>query len=237
MLMWKASYLIIKGILAITLIAGVFNPSFAQEKSDTTFFRNAFKLDVIPLYFNFFDTRVQYRAAVEYERYLTNNISLGCYLDAGTYDKYKYIKYYNFFNENEGFYAIEQRVTTHGIHLLPNFNYYLLNPMGNPGRSCYASAMLDFSHYWKQVNYANSLTGKQYSDNYQQSRLGFGLGVGLKEYFAKHLFFEIKTSLFTRIYEHVSQDDRVSIRALDAQWTSHNYQFWWISNLKFGYAF
>ena len=39
------------------------------------------------------------------------------------------------------------------------------------------------------------------------------------------------------IFNSVSDNGRLPIKSLDAQWTSTNYNFWWISNLKIGYAF
>ncbi len=227
----------IKYLTTLIIVFGFFCPSFSQVKPDSLIHKNFVKIDLAPLYYDLFDNRVQIRTGVEYERYVFNHSSISCYLDMGLYDKYKFIKYYNFFNENQGMYSIQQNISIIGFHLIPGYNYYFFNSRKKANRCFYAGALMDFSYYQKEFEYFNSQTSEKYSDSYNQKKTGIGLGIGYKNQYGKHLFVELKTSLLTRIFNYISATGRTSIKSLDAQWTSTNYNFWWITNLKIGYAF
>lgn len=211
--------------------------SYSQEKKDSLFYNNSFKLDLLPLYYDFFDNRVQIRAGIEYEKFLKDNISLCGYFDFGVYDKYKFIKYYNFFNENQGLYSITQNVTIKGLHLLPSVNYFFHSPKKKTNRNFFGSVILDLGYYQKKLTYMNSNTLESYSYKYNQSKFGAGLGLGVKSDFGSRFFLELKTSFFAKIFYSNSDKTKNQMKSLDAQWTSQNYKFWWITNLKIGYAF
>jgi len=191
----------------------------------------------LPLYYDFFDNKVQIRAGLEYEKFIKKNISISGYLDLGVYDKYKFIKYYNFFNENQGFYSIQQDVTVKGFHLIPGINYYFHRLQKSSNRSLFGSAMIDFGFYQKIFAYLNSNSLENYSEKYNQKKLGAGIGIGIKSDFGSRFFIELKTSIFTKFFNSLSKDGKSQMKSLDAQWTSTNYKFWWITNLKIGYAF
>ncbi|MBI4945606.1 MAG: hypothetical protein HY840_04305 [Bacteroidetes bacterium] len=209
----------------------------SREKEDTLLYSNAVKLDFIPLYDVAFDSRFQIRIGLEYEKYISKNSSSTCYLDAGLYDRYDFIKYYGFFSQNQGMYSIQQRVSVTGFHLLPGYNYYFYTFRRNQNRRFFSSAVLDFGYYHKILSSLNTLTSVTEGNRYSQMKFGAGIGLGFKNSFGKHLFYELKTSMFAKLYNYISESGRNSIRSLDAQWTSPNYNFWWISNIKIGYAF
>jgi hypothetical protein len=189
------------------------------------------------LYFVFFDNRVQIRIGVEFEKLILKKSSISCYLDIGMYDKYRFVKFYNFFNENSGMYSVEQDITIKGFHLLPGYNYYFFNSKKNKNRKAFASALLDFGYYQKGISYLNSQTRESYEETYNQKRLGFGVGLGVRNNIGKHFFAELKTSIFTKLFNSMSKDERPPMKSLDSQWTSKDYNFWWITNIKIGYAF
>ncbi len=228
---------VIKLLTTTTIILSFFFQSFSQEKPDSLFHKKFIKLDLLPLYYDFFDNRVQIRIGAEYERYIFKKSSAACYLDIGLYDKYKFIKYYDFFNQQQGMYSIQQNVSIIGFHLIPSYNYYFYNSKKKTNRRFFSGAVIDFGYYHKKLAYYNSKTLDSYSDSYNQKKLGVGLSLGYKNQYGKHVFIEIKTSLLTKIFNYVSEDDRILIKSLDAQWTSSNYNFWWITNLKIGYVF
>lgn len=215
----------------------IFLHSYSQEAKDSIYNNNSLKLDIIPLYYDFFDNRVQIRAGLEFEHYLNENTSLSSYLDIGVYDKYKFIKYYNFFNENQGMYSIEQDIRISGFHLIPGYNYYFYKGKKNSNRNFFGSAMLDYGYYQKRFAYFNSKSLEEYAEKYNQHKLGLGLGLGFKNNFGSCFYFEFKTSLFAKIFHSISLPDKNEMKSLDAQWTSQNYNLWWITNLKIGYAF
>jgi hypothetical protein len=224
----------IKLITSLFFVMSLSLHSFSQEKIDSIIQNSAVKFDLVPLYSDLFDNRVQIRFGAEYEKKISKKASLECYLDIGLYDKYIYIKYYNFFNP---LYSIEQKVKIIGFHLLPGYNYYFYTSKKNPNRKYFAGAALDFGFYKKTLEYYNNQTSSGYPDNYYQLKLGVGLGLGLRNYVGKNIFFEFRTSMFTKGFSYISKDDRIAISSLDALWTSTNFKFWWISNLKIGYAF
>ena len=158
-------------------------------------------------------------------------------MDIGLYEKYNYIKYYDFFNQNQGLYSIQQKVSITGFHLLPSYHYYFRSFKKKFIDKFFAGAIVDLGHYKKNLDYFNTLTTGRYSDSYKQTRLGLGLSLGFKHNYQKRIFLELKTSLITKIMNHISEKDGTPIMALDAQWTSTNYNFWLVSNIKMGYAF
>jgi hypothetical protein len=230
------NHFFIKYITALVVVSGFYLSSFSQEKIDSLNHNQSLKLDLLPLYYDFFDTRVQIRAGIEYERNISENSSLSCYLDMGLYDKYKFIKYYDFFNEHLGMYSVQQNISIFGIHLIPGYNYYFFTTKDKQ-ISLFAGVVTDFSYYHKEFEYFNSQTSDKYSNSYNQKKLGAGLSLGLKNYVGTHVYIEFKTSLLTKIFGSLSKKEGIPIKSLDAQWTSLDYKLWWITNLKIGYAF
>jgi hypothetical protein len=229
-------YIFEKVLTTFILISCFCLPSLSQEKNDSLNFKNSIKLDLIPLYYDFFDSRVQVRIGAEYDHNISNNSFVSCYLDAGLYDKYKFIKYYDFFNENLGIYSIQQDISIIGFHIIPGYSYYFYNTTDKQ-INLFAGAIMDFGYYHKEFESFNSQTLERNSNNYNQKKLGIGLSLGFKNYIGTHIFIELKTSLSTKIFNLISKDERTPIKSLDAQWTSTDYKFWWITNLKIGYAF
>ncbi|OFX32752.1 MAG: hypothetical protein A2X08_06815 [Bacteroidetes bacterium GWA2_32_17] len=226
-----------KYLIMIAIISGFILQSFSQEKSDSLLYKKSIKIDLLPLYNDFFDNRVQIRVGCEYEQEFLKKSSVSCYIDAGLYDKYKFIKYYDFFNQQQGLYSIEQDVLIIGFHIIPSYNYYFYTFKNHPNEKLFSSIVLDFGYYKKELTYYNSQTNDRYSDSYNQNKLGVGLSLGYENQFGKHFSLEIKTSFLTKVFNYVSENGRISIKSLDAQWTSTNCNFWWVSNLKIGYAF
>ncbi len=226
-----------KTLTTFTIIISFFLQSFSQEKTDSLLKTNCIKFDIIPLYNNFFDTRVQIRIGTEYEKYVCEKSALSVYIDGGLYDKYKFIKYYDFFNQQQGLYSIEQDISIVGVHIIPSYNYYFYTFKNHPNEKLFLSTLLDYGYYYKKLDYYNSQTKDSYYDSYNQNKLGVGLGLGYKNQFSKHFLIELKTSFFAKVFNSISNDERIQIKSLDAQWTSTNYNFWWISNLEIGYVF
>lgn len=223
-------------IILISIIS-FFSSAYSQQKTDTLFLKSSFRLDIIPLYDVFFDSHLQLRAGIEYERLLSKKLSACIYVDGGLYDKYDFIKYYDFFNQNQGMYSLKQTVTTAGFHLLPACNYYFYFFRRKPNRNFFSGTVMDFSWYHKTTDSYNSLTAATSSDSYNQIRLGMGLNLGFQNRFRKHFLYELKTTMAVKIFNSISKEGVNPIRAMDAQWTSPNYNFWWVSNIKIGYVF
>lgn len=220
------------------LIQLFFSPYLAaqsiSEDRDSLILKNNIKLDLAPLYYDIFDNRIQIRLGFEYERILNNVSCLSLYTDVGLYDSYDYTKHYNFFNEAGGMYSINEKVSIIGIHQLPAYNYYLLYFKKKRPGGLFSAAALDLSYYQKLISTTDTQSDFKYNANYYQLKLGMGIGFGVKYFLSRRILTEIKTSFFTKIFNVVQGNPMLS---LDAQWTSPNYRYWWISNFKLGYAF
>lgn len=209
---------------------------FSQTKSDSLIYKNAVKFDLVPLYDDLFDSKMQARIGIEYERNLTKKSALDCYLDVGLYNNYEFIKYYNFFTP-PAMYTLNQKVSISGFHLIPAYHYYLFISKKESERSLFAGSLMDFSYYHKSLRTKNTATSETSNEQYNQSKLGVGLSVGCNFFVSKHFFIELKTSVVTKLFNKLSVDGKNEMMSLDAQWTSANYKFWWITNFKIGYAF
>lgn len=227
----------IKFLITLTIAIGFFLPVKSQEKKDSVIHYNYVKLDFVPFYYDLFENRSQRRIGMEYERYINEKSSVTSYLDIGRYDHYDYIKYYDFFSLNQRMYSIRQNVSIIGFHLIPGYNYYFYKSGKKNGMSFFSSAVMDFSFYKKEAVYYNDHSTDVYSDAYNQIKTGFGLSLGVKKSYGKHFFIEVKTSVVAKIFNYISEDERNQMMSLDALYTSTDYRFWWISNLKAGYAF
>ncbi|MBK6821105.1 MAG: hypothetical protein IPG85_16515 [Bacteroidetes bacterium] len=98
----------------------------AARKSIDTSINQAIKLDLAASYFTIFDNRKQLRVGLQYEKKITQQSILNWNIDIGMYDHYSFIKYYDFFNQQQGLYSIEQKVLITGFHLTPAY-YTLTN--------------------------------------------------------------------------------------------------------------
>ncbi len=223
------------------LFIGIFNYSIktsnAQIIDDSTSYKNSIKLDIVPFYFDFFDIRQQIRIGVEYEHVINKKSFASFYLDAGLYDKYIFIKYYNFFNEGQGMYSIKQNVTIKGFHLKPSYNYSVIFIGKKKHLGIFISSNLDFNYYEKEFDSYNSMLQIKTEDSYHQFKMGIGFGMGVKYLLSKHLFVELKTSINTKLFRIISKNNVNEIKSIDAQWINSNNQFWWVSEMKIGYAF
>jgi hypothetical protein len=210
---------------------------YAQKDTLSVSHKNAIKIDIFPMYYDFFDYRKQLRMGTEYERILNDRYSLSCDLDFGLFDDYKFVKYYDFFGQNGGMYSIEQAITIKGFHLTPAFNRILFRSKKKDSRNVFCSALADINVYRKKLDYFNSRTSEKYADDYSQTRLGLGIGIGARYGIGQHFFAEISTSFLGRIFYSISIKDVNIIKPLNAQWTDSRNNFWWVSHIKFGYAF
>jgi hypothetical protein len=228
---------ILKFIMVLLLLLSFSCSLFAQKKQDSTFCKNDLKLDLVPFYFDFFDAREQIRIGFEYERMINRNFSVSCYIDAGLYDNYTFIKYYDFFNQNQGMYTVEQNVSIRGVHLIPSCNYWFYRAKKKANRGIYTGVILDFHYYQKKLAYLNTQTFERTHEKYYQTGLGAGLDLGGRYGFGKHFFIELKTVFLGKIYRHANKQDVPLVKPLNAQWSDNKHNFWWISNLTLGYAF
>jgi len=207
-----------------------------QSDKDSIIYTNTISVDLLSLYYDFFDTRTQIRLGAEYEKQLSSKIFFSVYLDAGLYDKYTFIEYYDFFYDNGGLYSVNNNVTVTGLHFRPGLNYFWLH-LKRRNLGFFIGGTFDYNLYRKNIETVNSKTQIQTESTYFQNSLGFGFTTGAKFRFYKQFSAELKTSIFTKLYSQTSKQDAKAIRPLNAMWTDDKYKYWWYSEIKIGYDF
>lgn len=209
----------------------------AQHTKDSTIYKNAVKLDMVPLYFDFFDTRKQIRIGFEYERRFTPRGFLAFNFDVGMFDDYDFIKYHDFFNQTTGFYATKTHVKNYGIHFMPSYNYLFWKARKMANTGLFASGIIDFHYYQKILNSENGLDGSNYTSKYFQTCMGAGFGLGGRVGLGRHFFIDLRSSLLGRVFRVISIEDVPQIKPLNATWTNRKYTIWWVNSLQLSYAF
>lgn len=222
----------------ITLIfPGFSSETQAQHAKDTTIYKNIIKLDLVSPYLDFFDAQKQARAGVEYEYALSEKSSVACLMDMGIYDDYKFVKYYDFFNQGPGMHYTRTIAQINGIHFLPSYNYFLFQMKGKSNSGIFTGGILDFHYYRKKFSIFNSQTEVETSNQYTQTTLGIGPQLGIKYGFRRHIYLEAKTCTFFKLFNSISAKGMNAILPMDAQWSNSNYSFWWVTQFKVCYAF
>jgi len=199
--------------------------------------KDFFAIDVIPLYYDFFDYRKQIRVGVDYSRQFKTHWFVDGAIDCGLFDDYTFTKYYDFFNQSIGYHYITQEAVVTGFHFLPSGNYFFWQSKSKPGQGMYCGALFDLNFYRKKLDIFNSQTLENSSDVIKQFKTGVGVSLGGKCYIGRHFFAEIRTSVFAKIFFITSDKNINAIKSINSQWTSANNNYWWVSNLKIGYAF
>lgn len=179
----------------------------SQENKDSLCLKNSLKLDLIPLYNTFFDTRIQVRVGFEYERKINVKSFLSGYLDIGIYDKYVYRKYYDFFNQYQGMYFTDQDVAVNGFHIIPGYNYFIFQSKRKTNQGLFLGGNIDFNFYRKKLKFYNSQTSERNSQKYNQSKLALGLSLGWKWNLDSRFFIELQTSMFAVVLKNTSAEN------------------------------
>lgn len=227
-----------KNKIGIVTIIGLFLcfSVHSQEKKDSVAFKNSVKFDFVPILYDVAYYH-QLRLGLAYERNLNLKTFVECNLDFGIYNEYSYTKYYDFFNQNQGLYYVQQDVLVKGFHFLPAYNYFLIPSKSKLNQGVYAGVLVDFHYYNKKLNTFNSQSFEKTDEKYFQTKSGMGLCFGYKYGLTKHIFAEIKTSLLVKIFSYTSAKNKNEMLPLNAQWVDSKYRLWWVSNVMISYAF
>jgi hypothetical protein len=223
-------------IACLLLVGGVFSGN-AQSTRDSSGIKSRLSVDLISFYHVFFDTREQIRLGVSYERILPQGFSAGCHVDAGQYDNYTFIKYYDFFSESGPMWAIEQDVSVSGLHLMPFSDFRFFRSVKNPNRALKAGIALDYHYYKKKEALLNTLTFERTRQRYTQTGLSAGLSLSGSWGWGRHFLVECKTVLFGSLYRSLNEHGAAVIRSLQAQWNNNRRNLCWVNHLSIGYAF
>jgi hypothetical protein len=214
-----------------------FQPSLLYaSRPDSLLCKNLITADLLPLYYNFFDSKIQYRLGAGYSNVSHNDYFISHHLDFGIYDHYTFTKYYNLFGENSGLYYVEKNVFISGFHYMPSFNVYLVRTHSSRLNSIFSGIAIDFSFYHKQTSYFNSSNNDEWEMHYRQIRTGAGLQAGSRYQLTSRWFTEMKILFFSNIMCYSDDNDSEPIRSLPALWTRYDYKFWLSANICVGYV-
>ncbi|MBK6330027.1 MAG: hypothetical protein IPF62_05675 [Bacteroidetes bacterium] len=208
----------------------------AARKSIDTSINQAIKLDLAASYFTIFDNRKQLRVGLQYEKKITQQSILNWNMDIRNYDHYSFIKYYDFFNQQQGLYSIEQKVLITGFHLTPAYYTLIYQPHWLKPLKWFAGGGVDLSFYQKKINDFNSQTNEQSFQKIYQAKIGMGPSLSARYLITKHFFVELSSHFFMRIWKGISEKNVAIIQSHNAHWTDIHNQFWWVTQLKIAYA-
>jgi len=226
----------ISSFLTFLLLLGLSVSGFSQHGNVEVQRNNILKLNLISLP-PLFNNLNQQWLGIEYQRIISKKISVALMSNFGLFEKYTFTKYYNFFDEKEGFYHISEDVRIPGYHIIPTVNYYFLSHVDKPGQGIFISGKIDYYHYFIKKEIFNSLTNK--TDKLQNStyRFSIGLGIGVQYIAFNRFSLDLNISVFTKIISQSSEENMPELYPENSFWRSANNSTWSTINLMLGYKF
>lgn len=200
-------------------------------------FRNNFvKLSLLPISQSI-NGHNQKWFGIEYERFLKQKISISITVDAGLFEDYTFIKYYDFFEEQDGFSYCQTDARTRGYHIIPALKYYFLATKNKKGQGFYLSGALDFSQYFKVTDIYYSATNSTDMFNSSTTRLSIGAFLGGQYVAFSRLAIDLNISIFASLFSVNNGKYSEVIKPLNALWIFDNNTGYSTVNLMIGYAF
>lgn len=195
---------------------------------------SSIKLDLVSVYYTFFDVRKQLRFGVEYQPATYRKITPVYHLDAGLFDRYKFNKYFDFFNTSGGMYHIETNVRTIGFHFISGIKYNV-KPALNKKYTLFLSIQNDLNCFKKDIQTQNSKTYASTKDSENQIRMGLGPEMGLYCHLKNKFSLELKTAFFLKLFTLKSKQDSPDIKPYKAVWYDTYHTFWIIPRINICY--
>jgi hypothetical protein len=225
-------------LLVLSLTFASLGPLKSQEKGQLkqNVRNNMVKVDLVPV-IPLINGHNQKWVGLEYERLFHKKFSFDVSLDGGLFKDYTFIKYYNFFNEEMGFYHEDQNVTTRGYHFMPSFRFYFLQIKNTRGKGLYLGGILDYSQYFEKSSEYSSLTGITQNSKNTTSRLSLGLALGLQYTAWSRLVVDLNINFIAALFSGNKGDRTSALDPLIATWTYYNKVAWSSINFSMGYQF
>lgn len=207
-----------------------------QDSIPDIFRKNIIKINFIPV-IPALSGQSQQWVGIEYQRYINTRISVSLLINTGIFEDYNYKKYYDFFNQHQGFSYTQRDVKTTGYDLIPAVNYYFLRSSLKPGQGLFAGGKIDINQYFKKSSTYDSQTGSTNNFQFTQTRIGIGLSAGGQYIAWSRLSLGMDLSLFFRVLENKSMPDQLSIPPINAFWKTDEDTMWATVQIMIGYAF
>lgn len=196
--------------------------------------KNAIKFDFVTVYNTIFDIRKQYRLGLEYETRDSSQWSQCYHLDFGVFDKYKFYRYYSFYDEDA--YHEMTAVKTYGFHFLYSLKYTFKRSLEKKLR--YFAALTADANFFKRKNkeYSSQTLISDFSKQHQ-FRLGIGPDLGVNFSLFKRFTLELKSAMLFKVYTWKSNKEGLFLRPNKAVWYGTQHDFWILPRINLGYEF
>lgn len=191
-------------------------------------------LDLVSSYNTFFNSRNQVRFNLGREFHHAQKGFLTISIDAGVFDKYKFIKYYDFFNSTQGYYSVNTTVLVKGIHVQPGLNYPVVQSKKYFAKGIYLGVLSDVSFYRKSKHVIDYSTLENFYAKGNQLRLNLGISSSLKYPLYHKWHLTIQTAMNRSLLNIVSSK-QIETKPLNAHWVDQSNRFSWFTNVRICY--
>lgn len=228
----KKLFLSLLSVAMLILNSGAHGQETLQKESRP----NILKINLVPLP-PLINNLNQKWIGIEYQRISNQKISFSALLDVGRFQDYSFTKYYDYFDEHQGFRFTREKVLITGFHLIPSLKYYVKSSRERKGQGIYVSGNIDYYHYFRKTAFFDSAT-KQTDDAQDQSaRFNIGSTLGAQYLAFNRLAVEVNISIFTKLFTTSSAPTNPEIYPLNSFWRTANNASWATINIMVGYAF
>jgi len=174
---------------------------------------------------------------LEYQRIIDERLSFAVTADFGIFQDYTYIKYHDFFDEDQGFSYTREDVRIPGYHIIPSLRYIFIRPFKKADISIYTAVNLDYYQYFMNKSIYQSFTDQ--TTTYHNSTIRFNIGgsIGAQYIVFNRFSLDLNISLFTKIYSKSTSDELPELYPENSFWKSNNNSTWATINLMLGYKF
>lgn len=208
----------------------------ANASKRDSIYQRAIFVDLVSSYYTFFDTRNQIRLNVGTEFNLGKKHFALVSFDAGIFDRYKYSKHFDFFNQSQGYYTITNDVLINGIHIQPSYNYILFQSKLKNFQRVFIGSTFDISFYRKRTHTFNGQSHENIYNKWGQFRLNLGVCTGIEYPVFKRIHIAVQTTM-TRKIATLYSNNLIPIKPLNSHWVDVNNKFSWFTNFKICYGF
>lgn len=225
-----------KFIILFSLFSIFLLSSQIVKSQEKIFRKNTVKLNLLPVT-GLFNGHNQKWVGIEYERFISKRISFAVLLNAGLFEDYTFIKYHDYFDEQNGFSYTKTDITTRGYHAIPSMKYSFLVMKKSPQNGFYILGNMDFNQYFGKSHYYYSLTGESGNSEKSTTRLSIGTSLGGRYIFFSRLVVEANIAVYARLFAFVEDKNQEEIEPLHATWKFKENKGWATINVMIGYAF
>ncbi|MEN8224807.1 MAG: hypothetical protein ABFS05_05550, partial [Bacteroidota bacterium] len=123
-------------------------------------------------------------------------ISFSLLTNLGIFEDYTFKKYYDYFNQHQGFSYTREDVITRGYHLIPSVKYHIIGLKHKQEAGIFAGGCIDVNQYFKKSSLFDSRTKNTEYSRLNTSRMGLGITLGAQYMAYTRLYLDINISFF-----------------------------------------